>query len=178
MSQISDALAQNMSNPSPPNVGFVLNPQQQRLLLSTIIQSNKPEASALAQNSGLALSPSSFQQSPTQTTEAALGEDGSFLEYDVSGFNLDSSYDLSGIDVADMQPLGDISGASPSKSDSAESPTQHEKRSRPEDENDQDTTSKRRESTEKVPKKPGRKPLTSEPSTVCLPGSTQTLEFQ
>lgn len=47
----------------------------------------------------------------------------------------------------------------------------HEKRSHPDDDDDEDSNSgndpKRRESTDKVPKKPGRKPLTSEPSSVC-----------
>lgn len=53
------------------------------------------------------------------------------------------------------------------KSESPENDV-HEKRSHPDDEDDEgsptENGSKRRESTDKVPKKPGRKPLTSEPS--------------
>jgi AP-1-like transcription factor len=44
----------------------------------------------------------------------------------------------------------------------------HDKRKNTEDEDDEENTPKRRDSEEKTSKKPGRKPLTSEPTSVSL----------
>lgn len=78
----------------------------------------------------------------------------------------DSSFDFSFADGEQAKMVGDLPGTV--KSESIENEA-NEKRSHPDDEDDDSSPgndSKRRESTEKVAKKPGRKPLTSEPTSV------------
>jgi len=96
-------------------------------------------------------------------------QESPFLDYDNS-FNDasfgDTSFDFDmsavGGDLTQGQMFGDLPGSN--KSDSpVEATDLPEKRSRPEGD-EPEGGAKRRESTEKVPKKPGRKPLTSEPS--------------
>lgn len=87
-------------------------------------------------------------------------------DYDDVG---ESSFDFSLIDD-NSQMIGELPQvADASKSDSADSEG-HEKRSHPDDDEDEDGADfKRRESGGgKTPRKPGRKPLTSEPSSVSL----------
>lgn len=86
------------------------------------------------------------------------------IDYDFGDSSFDFSFASAGGDQAKM--VGDIPGTV--GSDSTENDG-HEKRSHPDDEDDDSSPgndSKRRESTEKVAKKPGRKPLTSEPTSV------------
>lgn len=154
------------SNPLPNNSGFILTPQQQSLLFAAL-NSNKPTASP--HNSALSLSPTAVSQSPQQSKDATVSTDTAFLDYGM-GFNPDSSYDfdLSGIepDLTQGQMIGDLPGST--ESETPASPDTPEKRTRPEDGDEDESSPKRRESTEKVPKKPGRKPLTSEPSSVRI----------
>ncbi|RSL75923.1 hypothetical protein CEP51_010425 [Fusarium floridanum] len=151
----------------PPN--FLLTPQQQNLLFAAL-NSNKQQVSASPANNALSLSPTSFHNSAAQPkgpTNSAYQESPFLDNYDYD-FG-DSSFDFSF--ATDDQPsmIGDIpsaGAAATSKSDSTENEGT-EKRSHPDDEDEEASPGKdpkRRESTEKVPKKPGRKPLTSEPS--------------
>lgn len=110
--------------------------------------------------------------SPQQNGDASAFQESPYLEdnfdYDLGP---DSSFDFS----FDNSTLADGARGTTAKSVSTENETS-EKRSHPDDEEDEgspDSTggheAKRRESTEKVPKKPGRKPLTSEPTSVSHP---------
>lgn len=154
----------------PPN--FFLTPQQQNLLFAAL-NSNKQQISATPANNALPPSPASFHNSVTQPKGPANPgyQESPFLDNYDYDFG-DSSFDFSF--ATDDQPsmIGDIpsAAAATSKSDSTENEGT-EKRSHPDDEDEEASPGKdpkRRESTEKVPKKPGRKPLTSEPSSVCF----------
>lgn len=160
----------------PPN--FLLTPQQQGLLFAAL-NSNKQQlggspvpAPAPASNA-MSMSPTSFENSPVQSKAGhhhAYQESPYLDNYDYD-FG-DSSFDFSFAGNADEQAkmIGDLPARTSAGSESTENEG-NEKRSHPDDEDDEDSPGndpKRRESTEKVPKKPGRKPLTSEPSSVCL----------
>ncbi|KAI0408489.1 PAP1-domain-containing protein [Xylaria palmicola] len=164
-----------------PNIlpNFILTPQQQNLLFRALT-SNQPNNSKAEQGS---LTPDSLTTSPAQN-HRAVGfndshgfSDNSFLDYDYDvGPDTSFDFDFSNDGQIDNQAsmIGDLPGSSPDSSDGAketskasspdnESP---DKRSHPdEDEDDEgESGAKRRESEGKVAKKPGRKPLTNEPS--------------
>ncbi|KAI5464632.1 AP-1-like protein [Mariannaea sp. PMI_226] len=148
----------------PPN--FLLTPQQQSLLFAAL-NSNKQQSPATNASNHMPLSPTSFQASPMQSknNQNQAFQESPFLDSYDYDFG-DSSFDFSFASNADEGPklIGDLPDAARPDSADGESP---EKRSHPDDEDDSSTPGKdpkRRESTEKVPKKPGRKPLTSEPS--------------
>ncbi|KAF7543575.1 hypothetical protein G7Z17_g10630 [Cylindrodendrum hubeiense] len=149
----------------PPN--FLLTPQQQGLLFAALNSNKQQQASASPAANAMSLSPTSFDNSPVQSKSAqhAYQESPYLDNYDYD-FG-DSSFDFSFAAAEDRaKMIGDIPTAETARSDSTENEG-NEKRSHPDDEDDEDSPGndpKRRESTEKVPKKPGRKPLTSEPS--------------
>jgi len=143
----------------PPN--FFLTPQQQNLLFAAL-NPNKPQPNG----GGLTLSPNSFETSPIQRSHdnhhhnnQAFNE-SPFL--DTLNEDLgDSSFDFSFADDQQPRMIGEL----PQTVKSEPSDTDHhEKRSHPDDDEDDSQDPKRRESTDKVPKKPGRKPLTNEPT--------------
>ncbi|KAI0026244.1 transcription factor PAP1-domain-containing protein [Xylariomycetidae sp. FL0641] len=172
---------------------FILTPQQQSLLFRALT-SNQPGNNANAananaananaanvnaantnanpDNNALSLSPSSLTNSPAQNQNQNMSErtngtpgtqESPFLDYDESGFDFDFGSD------GQLNMIGNLPGATPDKDTSkASSPDQEnpEKRSHPDedDEEEEEGGGKRRESEGKVPKKPGRKPLTNEPS--------------
>jgi len=154
-----------MTSTRNPLQDFILTPQQQTLLFAAL-NSNRPASSSPTNNAG-ALSPASLGGSPLQKTEANGFQESPFLDYDYSFDGPDSSFDFSFDNGAKM--IGDLPGTS-AKADSASPENDSsDKRSHPDDDDDEAESpngAKRRESTEKVPKKPGRKPLTSEPSSV------------
>lgn len=165
-----------------PNIlpNFILTPQQQNLLFRALT-SNQPNAAKADQDS---LTPESLTTSPVQD-RVAMGfneshgpPDNPFGDYDYD-IGPDTSFDLdigneSQMD-AEGRMIGDLPGSSPESSDGGakgsskvnspdnESP---DKRSHPDDDDDDEgeNGAKRRESEGKVAKKPGRKPLTNEPS--------------
>ncbi|KAJ4259778.1 DNA-binding transcription factor yap1 [Fusarium torreyae] len=161
----------------PPN--FLLTPQQQNLLFAAL-NSNKQQLAgspaAAAANNPLSLSPSSFRNAANQQKPAAASgyQESPFLDNYDYDFG-DSGFDFSFASEDQPSMIGDLPSAnsdpnnndgSVALSDSPETESP-EKRSHPDDEDDEDSPGqdhKRRESTDKVPKKPGRKPLTSEPS--------------
>lgn len=117
------------------------------------------------------MSPSSYQTSPAQGAAHGFQESPYLDNYDYD-FG-DSSFDFDVSTVGQAKMIGDIpnsaQSANSTKSDSTENDGS-DKRAHPDDEDDEDSPvngAKRRESSDKVPKKPGRKPLTSEPSSVC-----------
>lgn len=150
---------------------FFLTPQQQSLLFAALNSNRAPNSAATA-NAGNAssFSPSSFTKSPTGAGDALSLNESPFIDYDYSFDAGDASFDDSLYDnTADnLKMIGDLpaAGAAPeSTTGASEGNDSPEKRSHPDDEDEpQENGAKRRESTEKVPKKPGRKPLTSEPT--------------
>ncbi|KAH7175592.1 transcription factor PAP1-domain-containing protein [Dactylonectria macrodidyma] len=154
----------------PPN--FLLTPQQQGLLFAALNSNKQQQISNPSGPSALSLSPTSFENSPVQSKPAQTHgyHESPYLDNYDYDFG-DSSFDFSFASNHDEQArmIGDIPTSGTVRSDSTENDGNegNEKRSHPDDEDDEDSPGndpKRRESTEKVPKKPGRKPLTSEPS--------------
>lgn len=146
----------------PPN--FLLTPQQQSLLFAAL-NSNKQSETGVS-NPPTA-SPAVFSNSGLSNGQVNGFSDSPFLDnidnLDYNDFG-DSSFDFSFAN-GDQSLVSDVADGVKSESPDNEA---HEKRSHPDDEDDEDALaengSKRRESTDKVPKKPGRKPLTSEPT--------------
>ncbi|KAF6813842.1 bZIP transcription factor (ap-1) [Colletotrichum sojae] len=146
---------------------FILTPQQQSLLFAALNSNKQQLANQSPGTKDTSMSPSSFQTSPAQAPANGFQESPYLDNYDYD-FG-DSSFDF---DFANDQGkmIGDMPGTAKStkstKSDSTENDTS-DKRAHPDDEDDDASPTndaKRRESSDKVPKKPGRKPLTSEPS--------------
>ncbi|RYP12015.1 hypothetical protein DL767_011521 [Monosporascus sp. MG133] len=155
---------------------FILTPQQQNLLFRALT-SNQPANDESPDNNPLSLSPQSLTTSPTQNQknsglDLSNGlQESPYLDYDYdfgpeAGFDFDFGTD----DRPKM--IGDLPGTSAEsvKDDSKSSSPENEssdKRGHPEEDDDDEQEEgggKRRESEGKAPKKPGRKPLTNEPS--------------
>lgn len=155
-----------------PNTRFLLTPQQQNLLYAAL-NSNKQAAAPPSKPSQVSnpssLSPDSFQTSPVMDNGLNGAMDNSFLpNFDYGDFG-DSSFDFSFADDSQASLIGDLPGSTTViKSESSEdNEVPSDKRAHPDDEEDEADNGndpKRRESTDKLPKKPGRKPLTSEPT--------------
>ncbi|KAI0477383.1 PAP1-domain-containing protein [Xylariaceae sp. FL0804] len=155
---------------------FILTPQQQSLLFRALT-SNQP-ADSRGLNNPVSLSPPSLATSPVQNQPNA-GPDAAnefqespFLDYDYD-LGQDSNFDLDFSNDGQVKMIGDLPGSSPgdkeSKDGSKASVSDHEtsdKRSHPDEDDDEEVEGggKRRESEGKIAKKPGRKPLTNEPS--------------
>lgn len=77
--------------------------------------------------------------------------------------DLDDSFDFDNADLGGQM----IGGLPYGANDDEGSPEQHEKRKAEDDDEAEEGDAKRQETTEKGAKKPGRKPLTNEPTTVC-----------
>lgn len=149
----------------PPN--FMLTPQQQSLLFAALNSNKQQNGNS---GNGLTLSPDSFEHNPFANGGSGLQE-SPFLDtynYDDVG---DSSFDFSLIDDQSKM-IGDLPDSANSDSAGGEG---NEKRSHPDDDDEDSNDPKRRESTDKLPKKPGRKPLTSEPTSVRI--SLRLIEY-
>lgn len=166
-----------------PNIlpNFILTPQQQNLLFRALT-SNQQNGAKTDQGS---LTPESLNTSPAQDqkaltfNESNAPSDSPFLDYDYD-VGPDSSFDFDFGNEGQLDTqgrmIGDLPGSSPDSSDGAKdnskasSPDNEssDKRSHPDDDEDEEgeNGAKRRESEGKVAKKPGRKPLTNEPSSV------------
>lgn len=138
---------------------FVLTPQQQSLLFAALNSNRQPAPG------NMNMSPASFGGSPNQGADGSAFDTSPFLDYDYD-INGDSSFDFSFADGSNAKMIGDLPGAAGSEKSGSEN-NETEKRSHPEDENEDDGgDAKRQETGEKVSKKPGRKPLTTEPTSV------------
>lgn len=136
---------------------FVLTPQQQSLLFAALNSNRQPAPGSMN------MSPASFAGSPNQGTDGSAFDTSPFLDYDYE-INGDSSFDFTLADGSNGKMFGDLPGAAGSDKSGSEN-NETEKRSHPEDENEDDGgDAKRQETGEKVSKKPGRKPLTTEPT--------------
>ncbi|KAJ0158879.1 AP-1-like transcription factor [Colletotrichum tanaceti] len=147
---------------------FILTPQQQSLLFAALNSNKQQLANQSPTIKDASMSPSSYQTSPAQGAAHGFQESPYLDNYDYD-FG-DSSFDFDVSTVGQAKMIGDIPGGAQSaqstKSDSTENDGM-DKRAHPDDEEDEDSPgndAKRREGGDKVPKKPGRKPLTSEPS--------------
>jgi AP-1-like factor len=141
-SPLAVEITDTMTSTRNPLESFFLTPQQQSLLYAALNSNQQPLNSASAQSlDGL--------------------KDGQLSGFDYDFGAADSSFDFS----FDDSNAGKIDEDSPAKSDSPESDSP-DKRSHPDDDDEEETGAKRRESEDKVAKKPGRKPLTTEPTTV------------
>ncbi|RYP60169.1 hypothetical protein DL769_008239 [Monosporascus sp. CRB-8-3] len=155
---------------------FILTPQQQNLLFRALT-SNQPTNDKSQNNNPLSLSPQSLTTSPTQNQknsglDLAHGlQESPYLDYDYD-FGPEAGFDFDFGADGHPKMIGDLPGTSAEsvKDDSKSSSPENEnsdKRGHPEEDDDdehEEGGGKRRESEGKVPKKPGRKPLTNEPS--------------
>ena len=149
---------------------FILSPHQQSLLFAAL-NSNRATAidTTLQQPSidSTTRAPMSFTESPLQPPgSGTLGgfEDSPFIDYDYD-FDADAGFDYDFGNDSQGQMIGKLPGSS-SDGDA----DTHDKRSHPDDEdNGEDGGGKRREGDDRSGKKPGRKPLTGEPTSVSIP---------
>lgn len=149
-----------------------LSAHQQSLLFAAL-NSNRPAAidtNNLPSTNGIDMASMGFNESPLRESpgSGALGgfDDSPFIDYDYE-FDVDGNFDYGDLNSgAQGQMIGTLPGTTSSSEGDAE--TGHEKRSHPDDDEDEDEGGgKRREGDDKTSKKPGRKPLTSEPTSVC-----------
>lgn len=155
---------------------FYLDPNQQDLLMAALASNNQNPNDIFA--TGLDAKQSingqqfnfpvdnidqSFFTSPQQSTPASAFNNIGGIEESPFGDYLDgdANFDFDNADNGDLM-IGALPGDSPSKDGEVS-----EKRKSPgDDAEDPDGGGKRREGEDKQAKKPGRKPLTSEPTTV------------
>lgn len=165
------------SNDFQNGAPFYLDATQQDLLLAALASNNQNPNDLFSNVNGLddktALGNDQFQYpmsnldsttffSPQQSTPAnafsTMGvEESPFVDY----LDGDNSFDFDGADSGSLM-IGSLPGDTPD-GDS------NEKRKSPDedgDDDDEEGGGKRREGEDKQAKKPGRKPLTSEPTTV------------
>jgi AP-1-like factor len=150
----------------PPN--FLLTPQQQSLLFAALNSNRGTQNSAASAKNSLSLE-TETDTSPTRDMDTTSFNESPYLDnYDYE-FG-DSSFDFSfanGEQVGSAKMIDDMPESA--GSDSTDNDV-NEKRGHPDDDDEEDSPekdAKRHEGSEKGPKKPGRKPLTSEPSSVC-----------
>ncbi|KAI8935575.1 hypothetical protein NX059_008144 [Plenodomus lindquistii] len=152
---------------------FYLDSTQQDLLLAALASNNQnpndifatgldstkqPQGASQFQFPVDTLDPAYFT-SPQQTTPANAFSNGSIDESPfVDYLDGDNSFDFDGADNSDLM-IGALPGDTPGDS--------NDKRKSPDDDDEdgEDGGGKRREGEDKQAKKPGRKPLTSEPTT-------------
>ncbi|KAI9743039.1 MAG: DNA-binding transcription factor yap1 [Claussenomyces sp. TS43310] len=154
-------MASTSSSTQRPN--FILSPHQQNLLFAALNSNKASNTDAVTQkppsNSGvMSLTESPVQQAPDSGTLNGF-EESPFVDYDYD-FDPDGSFDYDFSNMSQDQMIGNLPGSS--SDGDAES---HDKRGHPDDDdNDDEGGGKRREGDDKGSKKPGRKPLTSEPT--------------
>lgn len=162
---------------------FYLDPNQQDLLLAALASNNQNPNDIFATGldnksmNGLANGlpngqqfnfpvdnlDQSFFASPQQSTPAsAFGNIGGVEESPFDNYlDGDQNFDFDNGDDGDLM-IGALPGGSPTRDGESA-----EKRKNPGDDDEEEASGKRREGDDKQAKKPGRKPLTSEPTTVC-----------
>ncbi|KAH7346586.1 BAP1, transcription factor bZIP [Rhexocercosporidium sp. MPI-PUGE-AT-0058] len=148
------------------NSRFTLSARQEELLFAALNSNNKVsnlDTSNLQSKDQYTMAPGSFTESPLQAPGSATlngFEESPFIDYDYE-FDGDGSFDYGDFNnESQAQMIGNLPGTS-SDGDN----DNHDKRSHPDDDdNEEEGGGKRREGDEKAAKKPGRKPLTSEPT--------------
>jgi AP-1-like transcription factor len=140
-----------------------LTPAQQDLLLAALASNSKPNQSQRASTAARGGSRNSMSENGSKNslqTSPPSGhfdfgpDDSPYLEFDIDGEG-DDSFDFDG----QGQMIGDLPETTGEL---------HDKRKSIDGKDDDEGGGKRRESEDKSGKKPGRKPLTSEPTTVSI----------
>ncbi|CZR52035.1 related to AP1-like transcription factor [Phialocephala subalpina] len=146
------------------NPSFTLSKRQEELLFAALNSNNRTsniDTSNRQSSDNSSMAPGSFSESPLQAPGSGTlngFEESPFIDYDYE-FDADGSFDYDFSNDSQGQMIGKLPGTS-SDGDA----DTHDKRSHPEDEEEEEGGGKRREGDEKASKKPGRKPLTSEPT--------------
>lgn len=146
---------------------FILSPHQQDLLFAAL-NSNRPTQDIQQNDAAKAIAQTSFDntsplQAPGSGSLTNL-DDSPFVDYE---YDFDNDASFGDYDFSNL-PQGQMIGNLPGSSSDGDAPT-HDKRGHDEDdENDDEPDGKRREGEDKTSKKPGRKPLTSEPTSVSI----------
>lgn len=157
----------NSDNKSSNPSSTYLSPHEENLLFAALNSNKAPDKPHPLSTNNLNLYPMDFNDSPVQQTPGSgtLGSfnDSPFVD-DYYDFDIDGQFDFDASnDALEGQMIGKLPGTSSSDGDEI----LHDKRGHPEDEDeDEEGGGKRREGDEKSSKKPGRKPLTSEPTSV------------
>ncbi|KAJ9614413.1 DNA-binding transcription factor yap1 [Cladophialophora chaetospira] len=133
--------------------GLYLSPEQQDLLMAALNSNQSPKQSSTQKTT-----PQSFNFTPTMSAPGSgnldFSDESPFLDFDPDADFGDDSYDFD----EDSRMIGDIP-------DDPDSQDLHDKRKSLDGKDDDDEGGgKRREGEDKTAKKPGRKPLTSEPT--------------
>ncbi|KAH8666383.1 hypothetical protein BX600DRAFT_271579 [Xylariales sp. PMI_506] len=176
-------MASTRTNGLPPN--FILTPQQQALLFRALTSNQPANINTSPQTNALSLSPASASESPFQNGNGMGSldsvQESPFLDYDYdfagdNSFDFDIANDNSAVMIGDLPDSNDDKNGDGSSKASSPDNENGDKRSHPDEDDDEtgEGSAKRRESEGKVPKKPGRKPLTNEPSSV----SASTSRFE
>lgn len=159
------------ANPNKRNTAssaYNLSAHQEELLLAALGSNKTPNTdnAITSTHNTFPMASQSLTESPMQQTPGSgnLGglDESPFIDYDYE-FDADGSfdYDFSG-DGLQGQMIGGLPGTSSDGDGDI-----HDKRSHPDDDGQgEEGGGKRREGDEKSSKKPGRKPLTSEPTSV------------
>jgi AP-1-like factor len=148
------------------NPGFNLTARQEELLFAALNSNNRPSTintSNAEHTEFLPMAPASLTESPLQAPASGTlngFEESPFIDYDYD-FDPEGSFDYDFSNESQGQMIGKLPGTS-SDGDA----DTHDKRSHPDEGDEEDGGGKRREGDEKTSKKPGRKPLTSEPTSV------------
>ncbi|KAF2494685.1 PAP1-domain-containing protein [Lophium mytilinum] len=171
-----------MAGTSTKNNQYYLNPNQQDLLLAALASNQNGKNNNMysngankqsAANAGLQYSSidsidPTFFASPQQGTPDTFGANLNFDNLDDSPFvdylDGDNSFDYDNGDNSDLM-IGGLPGDSSSHSNEGDNESTDKRKSPDDDGEDQEGGGKRREGEDKTAKKPGRKPLTSEPTT-------------
>jgi AP-1-like factor len=155
---------------------FTLSPHQEELLFAALNSNSKPPNINKSNQSidSLSMAPGSLAESPLQAPGSGTlngFEESPFIDYDYD-FDPDGSFDY------DFGSQGQMIGKLPGTSSDGDADT-HDKRSHPDDDGEEgEGGGKRREGDEKTGKKPGRKPLTSEPTSVSPSEASVILPLQ
>jgi AP-1-like factor len=161
-----DATSTNPNNISPR---FTLSPHEEELLFAAL-NSNPATALNVSPKDRSSMAPTAFTESPVDGSGSLPlngFEESPFIDYDYE-FDPEAGFDYDFANDSQAQMIGKLPGTS---SDGDAEGT--DKRSHPDDEEEgAEGGGKRREGDEKISKKPGRKPLTSEPTSVSSHGWT------
>jgi hypothetical protein len=159
-------LAESTRNQQP---NFILSPEQQRLLFAALNSNKAPAVNTTLQLPSIdsrTMAPMPFTEPPLQAPgSGTLGgfEDNPFIDYDYD-FDADFSFDYNFGNESQGRMIEKLPGSS-SDGDA----DNHDKRSHPDDEgNEEDGGGKRQEGDDRSSKIPGRKPLASEPTSVSF----------
>lgn len=154
------------------NPHFRLTSRQEELLFAALNSNNKsattadasiPQSNNKTSNTNTTMAPGAISASPVQQAPGSADLNGfepsPFLDYDYD-FGAEGDFDYSFANDSSQ-----MIGALPGTSSDGEADL-HDKRSHPDDDEDDEGGGKRREGDDKQSKKPGRKPLTNEPTSV------------